>query len=256
MISIFSQGALKPGRPAPRHVRPLHAQGARHGKPGSSGLKPGPQGSQAPLAGLFSWGSGWAGLARKAQSSALGPQRGKVQGSSALRLGFNNLGRKAFCLAVRRQMPERQDALPCQSTTGQRLEGRCSRISSMFAFFYILICIAALTGLPIGFFSKKYHVHLPAAAMSTTALFAMALVHACGLYPATPSGFLVNVPVVALPYLLLFCLGTKLHKGAQGMASRSTRRFQYAMIGACSAAFSCWIFVQAGHHLFDTGGYF
>lgn len=126
----------------------------------------------------------------------------------------------------------------------------------MFTFFYILICIAALTGLPIGFFSKKYHVHLPAAAMSTTALFAMALVHACGLYPATPSGFLVNVPVVALPYLLLFCLGTKLHKGAQGMASRSTRRFQYAMIGACSAAFACWIFIQAGHHLFDTGGHF
>jgi len=23
-----------PGRPAPRHVRPLHAQGPRHGKPG------------------------------------------------------------------------------------------------------------------------------------------------------------------------------------------------------------------------------
>jgi hypothetical protein len=41
------------------------------------------------------------GLARKAQSPALGPQMGKVQGSSALRLGFTILGRQAFCPAAR-----------------------------------------------------------------------------------------------------------------------------------------------------------
>ena len=88
-------------------------------KPGASCLKPGPQSTKAPFAGFFSWGSGWAGLARKAfllaakaQSSALGPQMGKVQGSSALRLGFTILKRKAFGLAARVQMP----ALPPTGT--------------------------------------------------------------------------------------------------------------------------------------------
>jgi hypothetical protein len=100
-------------------------------------LNPGLQGTQAPFTGLFSWAveqAGFAlnpfllaakalalgawgskacvarlnkptlemqGLARKAQSSALGPQMGKVQGSSALRLGLTILKRQAFCPAAR-----------------------------------------------------------------------------------------------------------------------------------------------------------
>jgi prevent-host-death family protein len=42
-----------PGFPAQRHVRPLHAQGARHGKPGTSCLKPGPQASKPRSRGFF-----------------------------------------------------------------------------------------------------------------------------------------------------------------------------------------------------------
>ncbi len=96
-----------PGRPAQRHGRPFHAQDARPSKSGAKRLNPGPQGSKAPFAGLFSWGSGCAGFARKPFLLAAKARAPGAWGSKACAarlknppLGIQSLARQAQSRAL------------------------------------------------------------------------------------------------------------------------------------------------------------
>jgi len=127
----------------------------------------------------------------------------------------------------------------------------------MFLFYYITLWVAALAGVPLGFISKRIQANLYVMALSTAAIFVMALVHGLALYPANPAGFLALVPLVVHPYLFLFWAGTLLCKSSPpSPSSLLGRTLQYVMTAVCTMSFAGWLFDHASSPLFELGGYF